>query len=1234
MTCRLLTVMRSVNSVIAGLLFCVLGAFASQGTADPLLGVEVIEQPLPLFDPSDNSVRLPRQDEEFPPLRVLLSRQRYWAQDGHMDVIIQLAGEVRGQLAVTIRGDGGEGEVAFTIEPLPGADFIFYPVIPDFLRDGGGGTIVIRWQVGGETVAYEELPFRVERYKEPVPLSGAVPLIISNPGGVSESAVPVTVGVPFPRGVLRDVAQLRLVDSDGREIPLQVNDTSRWSKFGSVRWVLCDFTVALDGGPKELFLEYGPAVRRGESPLLQAELGAAALVIDAGRLRIDDGLWFDVAGDGNYVKVLDARALSGAFVEHENGRFYHVPLNHPFEVEEIGAEKIVLRREGWYQNVQPGDDPYDHFCKFITRMVVHRDSPVLRIFHTWIFTGNDQRDRIRNMGWQFPLADGIEPGAFLTEFGDGGQWLGGDFLLQWDYEHFLVADGAEVAGFDGGRAAGVAVAGNETVDVLFGVKDFWQNYPSELEFADGSFWFHNWPRHNLAAGHTFDKEWLVERTEPVGSASAARYAMEAPDKLSRSEWKMNILQHRYAHEGPVLDFSLPQILAEPPLSWTGDHSFAIEKFNAQGISRTEEMWLYFKAADGHGPAGAEPLMRGLNDETLRAVVDPEWLALTDAIHGIHPVDRERFPAAEHSYELAALSFGKLAERLGSYGMWIYGDIPAWNAQPALMTPSLYRAFQKQHLGWPYSWIPYARSGDPRFLKLAEANTRRIMDAAYVHYIGEDLADVRTRKGYWGVGPVYWGRDTNPAVRGTFVTAENVIHAWNMSGYHRAADHIGYITDMLKDNPIDRTLYGRTSNAELKTYVDLYEQTFDPWILAAAHAMSRGHMYGPTGEFLDRVYGGRKWETGDRDFLRLTDDTEFRDKLYLGRIVPVSTSEFEPDHYNRRVPQYPTKVHAWRITGDDDYLRRVAAAVEMGTALIGDGETYPDYQIGYIHRNNCPRPTTGGDTDYTVFTGQFIRWLPLGLRALADAGYWPDSIANSALVTPLAVDRDDGFNRAVIVTIRKETDDQPVPLHLRAWNNHWSPGPMSDDIVATYRVVDPSGEIVTSGSWDFSKRPFVRGINTLDAEIPASVPAGVYQVEVLFSGAGAVAMPITGRDTPEVFQVEPGQTVASPNHGSTWFMVPPGVESFWIDVRPDKRGLAMVWNPDGERVWNQGDHWLPIDHPEWNNNSLRAEIEVPAEHAGKLWRITYGGNFRIDPQIPHVFSTEPGRWFEGGVSPVP
>jgi len=51
---------------------------------------------------------------------------------------------------------------------------------------------------------------------------------------------PVTVGVPFPRGVLRDCEDLLLLDPSGTAVPYQVRVVDRWGD-DSVRWALFDF---------------------------------------------------------------------------------------------------------------------------------------------------------------------------------------------------------------------------------------------------------------------------------------------------------------------------------------------------------------------------------------------------------------------------------------------------------------------------------------------------------------------------------------------------------------------------------------------------------------------------------------------------------------------------------------------------------------------------------------------------------------------------------------------------------------------------------------------------------------------------------------------------------------------------------------------------------------------------------------------------------------------------------
>ncbi len=568
------------------------------GEVEGLLGVEVIEETLPIYDSGRRTIRDPLPRDEFPPMRVLLSRYRYWAQDGHMDVIVRLDDSQQdahipdSALMVRLEDDEGKELAGFEIDPVPGDQFIFYPTLPE--RFLGKGIIELTWRRDGAVLAEDRQEFLVKVFDEPGGVNKRIPLRLANENGVALKAVPVTAGVPFPRGVLDDAAHLRLVDENGRGIPLQVMETARWSKFGSVRWALCDFTIDLDGGPRELFLEYGPDTRRSEREVIMVEKTDGFPFVDAGRVRIDRGLWFDAERDGRYEQVLEEDGLSGAFVEHEDGRFYGAPLRDEYEVEEIGGEKVVIRREGWYREEIENRE----FCKYITRYVIHRDSPLIRIFHTWIFTGDGNRDRIANMGWRFSLAQGFEHEAFLTGFGGERDWRKGHYLLQYDYEHFDIVKGADVEEFAGGRAGGAAAARGNGIKLYFGAKDFWQNYPSELEFSDGSLWFHNWPKHNRAAGHTFDKELMTEpfTGEPAISSSAARYEYEDPDRLSRSQWLLNVLQLRYAHEGETLDFRLPRRFGEPPIwserisaNWPEGEPDVV---NAQGVSRTEEMWLY------------------------------------------------------------------------------------------------------------------------------------------------------------------------------------------------------------------------------------------------------------------------------------------------------------------------------------------------------------------------------------------------------------------------------------------------------------------------------------------------------------------------------------------------------------------------------------------------------------------------------------------------------------------
>jgi hypothetical protein len=79
-----------------------------------------------------------------------------------------------------------------------------------------------------------------------------IELTIKEPSGVARSGWPVTSGVPLPKGLVRDIALLRLLDTAGKEIPCQKRALARWID-ESVKSVLVDFQTDLQAGEARLF---------------------------------------------------------------------------------------------------------------------------------------------------------------------------------------------------------------------------------------------------------------------------------------------------------------------------------------------------------------------------------------------------------------------------------------------------------------------------------------------------------------------------------------------------------------------------------------------------------------------------------------------------------------------------------------------------------------------------------------------------------------------------------------------------------------------------------------------------------------------------------------------------------------------------------------------------------------------------------------------------------------------
>ncbi|MBD3292383.1 MAG: hypothetical protein GF393_05630, partial [Armatimonadia bacterium] len=114
-----------------------------------------------------------------------------------------------------------------------------------------------------------------------------VMLTVENPHSARSDSAPISTGLPFPEGALGDDAHLRLLDAEGREIPLQTEVTARHPD-GSVQWLLLDFLANVGAeSAAEYAVEFGSDVERAvEGKGISVAETDGALVVDTGELRV------------------------------------------------------------------------------------------------------------------------------------------------------------------------------------------------------------------------------------------------------------------------------------------------------------------------------------------------------------------------------------------------------------------------------------------------------------------------------------------------------------------------------------------------------------------------------------------------------------------------------------------------------------------------------------------------------------------------------------------------------------------------------------------------------------------------------------------------------------------------------------------------------------------------------------------------------------------------------------
>ncbi|MDA1138440.1 MAG: hypothetical protein O3B01_07635 [Planctomycetota bacterium] len=590
---------------------------------------------------------------------------------------------------------------------------------------------------------------------------GQVPVIVDVPGSIQRGKWPVTFGVPFPKQTLRKGMTVA-VTADGIAIPAQSKPLATWTKENDdIRWLLVDFQVdAATARQTEYRLVFGEdALQATASPKLISKRNGDRLEIDTGvakfvlRDRGDFTIESVDVGQESFVK--EDRPISFLVTDHEGRTFKASGDSNPdgAVIEDEGPCRLGIKSEGWYRN-----EAGEKFCRHETRLEFFAGSGLVRVLHTWIFTGTSESHQIRDLDIELPLTITGERKATFGLYAEDAlathssnlehvtfvQDCKNRFELTCQFKNEqtgkLIAEGKKYAGWCdlSDARGGVTVA----------LREAWQNYPNELEIEKNDLRIHLWPKH----GRLLD-------------------------------FRTDALLWPYGEEGiKTIDGFFSS--RKPPYK----KSLAEIYNNAMGVAKTHELWLDFHS----GPIVKERALEVACQAStpVLAMADPKWNAASSAIGPVHPFDPEQFPQVEQALDAMFDRFVYWRDHYMDFGWFDYQDVhcdarnDSYSHQVAGgRMAHLWRHWDSTHYGFPNApWLLYYRSGKRKYLQFAEANTRHCMDIDRCHF-GDEKSRYKGGHYYCDWSLIHWNRTTEDHIN--YDKLEYMLYSYYLRGNRRA-----------------------------------------------------------------------------------------------------------------------------------------------------------------------------------------------------------------------------------------------------------------------------------------------------------------------------------------------------------------------------------------------------------------------------------------------------------------
>ncbi|MFB4279685.1 Tat pathway signal sequence domain protein [Nonomuraea sp. MTCD27] len=592
------------------------------------------------------------------------------------------------------------------------------------------------------------------------PLEDGVQLKWLEGGAPKRLAAGSTWGVAWPKGVVPKDQAFALRTAAGQQVPVQTWATAYWPD-GTLKWTA--HAIGTEVPPAEQYvLAAGTPTAPATAVTVKDgrdEVEVATGVITCRIPKKGDKLvrsllrgTTEIARDGELVCLrqdgIDDDESGSVKTEKFAGRTEKVTVEQP------GPVRAVVRIEGRHRH---GDRSW---LPFTVRLYFYAGSDGVRAVHSFVYDGDQQQDFIRGLGIRFEVpmrgelynrhvrfggpGDGVlaeavrgitglrrDPGAAVRRAQVAGQatpavetWdtrvssrlhlipAFGDYSLRQ-----LSADGFQIrkrtkAGHGwipvdaGGRAGGLGYVGSPEGGFAFGMRNFWQLHPTQLDIRG-------------AAGDR--AEVTVWLWSPEAGAMDLRFYH---DGLGQDTYPEQLEGLEITYEDYEPGFGTPY-----------------------GIARTTELMFWALAATPAAEQIAE-LTDAVRTPPL-IVAPPAHLHAAGVFGDWSPVDRST-PARKLIEDRLDLMFKYHSEQVDQrswYGFWDYGDVMhSYDGDRHVWRYDVGGyAWDNSELSTDlWLWYHYLRTGKAEAFRFAEAMTRHTGEVD-VYHLGK-WRDLGTRHG--------------------------------------------------------------------------------------------------------------------------------------------------------------------------------------------------------------------------------------------------------------------------------------------------------------------------------------------------------------------------------------------------------------------------------------------------------------------------------------------------------